>query len=540
VSRADRRAGGAHDYVLVGGGTAGCVLAHRLSEDPAVRVLLVEDGPWDRHPLIHVPAGFAKLPPRYSDWGYVTTPQAGADDREVALPQGHVIGGGGSVNAQVYLRGAQSDYDNWAQTYGCEGWDFASMNPYLVRAETNQRLGEPFHGRSGPITVSDPVEPHRLSQAFVAAGQEWGLPRNLDFNGAEQFGVGLYQTSTTPRRVRCSAARGYLKPARGRPNLAVLTGARATRIVVRDGRARGVEVVANGTRTVHEASSEVLVTAGALGSPRLLLLTGVGPADHLGEVGVPVVADVAGVGQNLHDHWSHELILEIGEKLSMDQYGAPGPRSAAAVLRYVTRRRGPLASTVAEAGAFVPSQVDGSDVDLQLTFLPAAREKPGYPALPVGFGVSLSSWPVRPRSRGELRLRSTDPDVPPTVDPRYLSEAYDREVSVAALRISREIAAQPSLARLVKSEHYPGAAHDTDADILAFVRSRGRTGYHHVGTCAMGTGESAVVDPQLRVRGVEALRVCDSSVMPQIVSSNTQAATVAVAEKAARIILDNI
>jgi choline dehydrogenase len=528
---------GTFDYIVVGGGTAGCVLASRLSAKPDVRVLLLEAGGWDRHPLIHVPAGFAKLPASLTGWGYVTSPQPHCDGREIPLPQGKVIGGGGSVNAQVFLRGAHADYDAWRDTYGCDGWDFESVLPYFIRSERNSRLAAPWHGDQGPMAVSDPVEPQVLSRAFLRAAQEAGLPVNDDFNGARQFGAGYYQTSTSTRRLRCSAATGYLHPVRRRPNLTVQTRGIVSRILIEAGAAVGVEFRSGLTAVTFRATREVIVAAGTMGSPKLLLLSGIGDPAELADVGVKTVLELAGVGRNLHDHWSHELIYRTADRLSLDRYAKTGPATVLAVGDYLARRRGPLASTVAEAGAFVSSGVDGSEVDLQLTFLPAARDKPGFESLPPGYGCSLSSWVVRPRSRGRLRLRSADAGVAPIIDPNYLADPYDLDAALAALAHSRDIMSRPALSRYLVGEHYPGIQAQTRAELSHYIRSVGRTGYHHVGTCAMGTHEDAVVDAALRVRGIDRLRVCDASVMPSIVSSNTMAATVMIAEKGADLIL---
>lgn len=523
------------DFVIVGGGTAGCVLANRLSAN-GHRVVLLEAGHWDRNPLIHVPAGFAKLNMASYSWGFVSAPQRHCDDREVAMIQGKVMGGGGSINAQVCTRGAHSDYDRWESEHGCEGWGFKDILKYFLRSEDNQRLSLPWHGVGGPLGVSDVVNPHPLTHAFVRAGQEFGLPFNTDFNGASQYGVGPYQT-TTRRGRRCSAAVGYLRPVRSRPNLAVKANILATRIVLDGRRAVGVEVIDGGDLQRFDATREVIVTAGALNSPKLLMLSGIGDPDHLKAVGVPLKVALRRVGRNLQDHWNHELIYELRDRQSLDMYNKVRPATVGAVIQYGLYRKGPLASSIVEAGAFTHADGGEDTPDLQFGFLPAARNKTNVEPLTPGYGCALVSWCLRPRSTGTVRLRSADPARPPVVDPNYLDDDYDVEMSVEGLLQSREIMSQPSLSRLIRREHYPGAAVSTREDCIRQIRTQGRTAYHHVGTCAMGTGDDAVVDPQLRVRGVNGLRVCDSSVMPRIVSSNTQATTVMIAEKASDMIL---
>ncbi|WP_421106449.1 GMC family oxidoreductase [Streptomyces sp. NEAU-S77] len=526
------------DYIIAGGGTAGCVLANRLSADPGVSVLLIEAGPTDRNPLIHVPAGFAKLTAGPYEWGYLSQPQRHCDGREIPLAQGKVIGGGGSINAQVFTRGTREDYDEWAKTYGCTGWGFNDIQPYYLRSEGNDRLSAPWHGTDGPLGASDPVNPHPLSRAFVKAGQEFGLPYNSDFNGEHQYGVGLYQNTTRNGR-RCSAAVAYLHPARKRLNLTVRTGHLIGRILLEGTRAVGV-MTSNG-HSLHRfrARKEVIVSSGTIGSPKLLQLSGIGDPADLREAGIEVRHALPGVGKNLHDHCDLDIIYQLKAYQSMDRFDRPRPATVGAGLEYLAFRKGPLASTVVEGGAFTFGDRDETTPDLQFHFLPAAGVEAGIAAVRPGFGCTLNSYFVRPRSRGTVRIASADPAVPPLIDPNYLADDYDVEMSVEGVRQSREIMSQPSMAQHIKAEHLAGGrALDSKDDYIRFLRSHGRTSYHHVGTCAMGNSDTSVVSPDLKVHGLDGLRVVDASVMPRIVSSNTQAPTVMIAEKASDLILD--
>ncbi|MCQ4080849.1 GMC family oxidoreductase N-terminal domain-containing protein [Streptomyces sp. RB6PN25] len=528
-----------YDYVIAGGGTAGCVLANRLSADPAVRVLLLEAGRSDRNPLIHVPAGFAKLTAGPYEWGWRSQPQRHCNDRVIPLAQGKVIGGGGSINAQVFTRGAHEDYDEWDKKYGCTGWSFNDILRYFLRSEDNDRLSAPWHGNGGPLGVSDPVNPHPLSKAFVRAGQEFGLPYNGDFNGESQYGVGLYQNTTRGSR-RCSAAVGYLHPAKKRPNLTAKPGHLIARVILDGKRAVGIETTTGKSRHRYRARREVIVSAGTIGSPKILQLSGIGDPADLREAGVDVRHALPGVGKNLHDHCDLDIIYELNTYQSMDRFARPRPATVAAGIEYAAFRKGPLASTVVEGGAFSYGNREEATPDLQFHFLPAAGVEAGIAGVRPGYGCTLNSYFVRPRSRGTVRIASADPAQPPLIDPNYLADDYDLEMSMEGVRQSREIMAQPSMARHVKAEHLAGGqALKSKDDHIRFVRGHGRTSYHHVGTCAMGDADSSVVSPDLTVHGLDGLRVVDASVMPRIVSSNTQAPTVMIAEKASDLILGN-
>ena len=524
-----------YDYVIVGGGSAGCVLAARLSELPDVRVLLLEAGPADKSRHIHRPVGFAKMTTGPLTWGYKTVPQQHCHGREIPFAQGRVIGGSSSINAQVFTRGAPEDYDRWATEEGCSGWSFNEVKPLFVRSEDNDILAGEFHGVGGPLGVSQ-LAPHPLTKRFVQACQQTGMPYNPDFNGLKQAGCGVYQTTIRGGR-RCSAAKGYLDPARGRKNLDVRTDCRTTRLMIENGRAVGVRFLQGGSEQAVRADREVLVTAGAIGSPKLLMLSGIGPADELRALEISVVHDLPGVGSNLQDHFGTDVIYELHDQISLDRY-QKWHWMVLAGLEYHLFGKGPVASNIVEGGAFWFANKDSAIPDMQFHFLTGAGVEAGVAAVPSGAGVTMNSYCSRPRSRGTVKLRSGDPADAPIVDPNYLAEPYDVAVSIAALHKMREIMAQPAFAKVVKRAHHP-ADLQSDTDAEEHLRRSGRTSYHPVGTCKMGQDASAVVDPQLRVRGIEGLRVCDSSIMPSLIGSNTNAATIMIGEKAADLIRGN-
>ncbi|BCZ81084.1 GMC family oxidoreductase [Paraburkholderia terrae] len=526
-----------YDYVIVGGGPAGCALAARLSEDASNRVLLLEAGPADTNPYIHMPVGFFKMTGGPLTWGYRTAAAAETQRRQIPFAQGRVLGGGSSINAMVYTRGQPSDYDAWERD-GCTGWGFRDgVLPYLRRMEDNERLCNEYHGVGGPLGVSDLISVNELTKAFVRAGQEAGLPYNSDFNGAQQEGVGVYQVTQRNGR-RCSAAVGYLRDARTRSNLTVKTNCLVSRIVIEKGRAVGVEFADQHSRTnvvVARAEREVIVTAGAIGSPKLLMLSGIGRPAALERAGVKPLHSLNGVGENLQDHFDIDIVYELNGHYSLDKY-AKKHMMLLAGLEYKIFNKGPVTSNIAEGGAFWYSDSSVPTPDLQFHFLPGAGVEAGVPPVPSGSGCTLNSYFLRPRSRGSVTLHSADPADAPVIDPAYIRDPYDLKVAVEGIRQSREIMTQNALRKFIKSEHFPGGAVRTQAQYEEYAQQYGRTGYHPVGTCKMGVDDMSVVDPQLRVHGIEGLRVADSSVMPRIVSSNTNAPTLMIAEKASDLI----
>lgn len=528
------------DYVIVGGGSAGCVLAARLSEDPAARVCLIEAGGKDTNPLIHMPVGFAKMTTGPLTWGLVTAPQKHANNREIPYAQARVLGGGSSINAEIFTRGHPSDYDRWAEEEGADGWAFKDIRKYFLRSEGNAILSGEWHGTEGPLGVSNIPDPNALSRAFVQSCQELGMPYNPDFNGSRQDGAGIYQTTTRGNR-RCSAAVGYLRPALKRPNLSLVTGALVLRVVFEGRRAVGVEYSIGGARKVARASAEVVVTSGAIGSPKLMMLSGIGPAAHLKSHGIAVVQDLPGVGQNLTDHFGIDIVAELTGHGSLDKYNRPH-WAVWAGLQYLLFNSGPITSNVVEGGAFWYADGLGSkeNPDLQFHFLCGAGAEAGVPSVPKGSsGITLNSYTLRPKARGSVTLRSADPTAAPIIDPNFLGHPDDLRISVEGIKISREIFSQPSLRKSIREIRFPDSTVRTQAEYEAYARQYGRTSYHPTCTCKMGRDEMAVVDPLLRVHGIDGLRICDSSVMPSLVGSNTNAPSIMIGERAADLIRGN-
>lgn len=526
------------DYVIVGGGSAGCVLANRLTEDSAARVCLLEAGGKDTNPYIHMPVGFAKMTSGPLTWGFKTAPQKHANNREIPYAQARVIGGGSSINAEVFTRGNPVDYDRWAEEEGCEGWAFKDIQQYFIRSEGNTILAGDWHGTDGPLGVSNLQNPQPMTRAFVQSCQELGIPYNPDFNGEIQEGAGVYQTTTKDAR-RCSAAVGYLRPIKDRTNLTIRTGCSVNRILFEGNRATGVEYVSDGGDTVQVgAGSEVIVTSGAIGTPKIMMLSGVGPADHLKEMGIDVVHDSPGVGENLNDHFGVDIVAELNGPYSLDKYNKPHWMLWAG-MEYVLFKSGPVTSNVVEGGAFWRADQSAPVPDLQFHFLAGAGAEEGVESVPSGSGITLNSYTLRPKSRGTIKLRSANPADDPIIDPNFLAEEYDRKTSAEGVRISRDIFMQPSLQKYIKRMHLPGDNVKTAEDFQAYTRNYGRTSYHPTCTCKMGTDEMAVVDPQLRVHGLENIRLCDSSIMPSLIGSNTNAPTIMIAEKASDMIRGN-
>ena len=530
-----------YDYIITGGGAAGCVLAHRLSADPSVKVLLLEAGGSDRHPFYHMPAGFAKMTKGIGSWGWSTVPQRHLRNRSLRYTQAKVIGGGSSINAQIYTRGAPADYDAWVRDAGAHGWSYRDVLPYFKRSENNERYANEYHDYGGLLGVSNPISPLPICEAFFQAGQELGIPFNPDFNGARQDGLGYYQLNQSNAR-RSSTSVAYLNPIRDRRNLTVRLRTQALRVVVENGRATGVEVAGAGSASPQlvRAGREVIVTSGAIGSPKLLLQSGIGPASHLRSVGVNVVHDLSGVGGNLQDHLDLFLIAECTGDHTYDRYNQ-AHRAAWAGLQYLLWKKGPVASSLFETGGFWYAEKGARSPDIQFHLGLGSGIEAGVAKMK-HTGVTLNSAYLRPRSRGTVRLASADPAAAPLIDPDYWAEPRDRELAIEGLRLAREILHQPALKRFVLAERLPGEALKTDAELFDYACAHAKTDHHPVGTCRIGPANdsTSVVTPDLRVIGLEGLRVADASVMPLLPSCNTNAPTVMVAEKAADHILGRL
>lgn len=512
-----------YDYIIIGAGSAGCVLANRLTEDPDTKVLLLEAGGPDNKQEVHIPAAFSKLFKGPCDWAFHTEPQENLASRRLYWPRGKMLGGSSSMNAMIYIRGHHGDYGRW-RDLGNEGWGFADVLPYFKKAEHQERGASEYHGTGGPLNVADQRSINPLSRAFVAAGGELGFPANGDFNGAEQEGFGFFQV-TQKGGKRCSAAAAYLKPALRRPNLTIQTQAQATRLLVDGTRAVGVEYLRNGRAEQARAGREVILSGGAVSSPQLLMLSGIGPADHLRSLSISPVVDLPGVGQNLQDH----LFVSIA-------YACTRPISLASaetipnIASYLLFKKGPLTSNVAEAGAFIRMDASLPAPDLQFHFGPVYYLNHGF-TRPEGHGFSIGPTLIRPESRGQITLRSSDPFAPPAIQPRYLDSEADLRTLVEGVKLACELAHTKAFAE------YRGAAVcetlSTAEGITGYIRNTVETIYHPAGTCKMGNDPLAVVDTQLRVRGVEGLRVVDASVMPELVGGNPNAVVIMLAEKAA-------
>ena len=521
-----------YDYVIVGAGSAGCVLANRLSANPAHRVLVLEAGGRDWHPFIHMPAGLAKLVNnKRINWDFHTEPEAALAHRRLWWPRGKVLGGSSSINAMCYTRGAPGDYDEWAALTGDPRWSWNAVLPVFKRAEDNARGADAWHGTGGPLAVADLRYHNELSDVVVEAAAAAGFARNTDFNGATQEGFGLYQV-TQKNGARCSAATAYLAPVRGRENLSVVTNALTHRVLIDGTRAVGVEY-RHRNQDIRAEAGCVILAGGAINSPQLMMLSGIGPADHLREHDIAVTCDLAGVGGNLQDHLDICTLVRSTKPVTYDR-----TNDIAVALEFLTRRSGIGTSNIAEAGGFVRSRhATDERCDLQFHFVPALLDQHGRHRLD-GHGYTLHACALRPKSRGKIRLKSADPAAHPAIRPNYLGDAegYDLRMLIEGARISREIFAEAPFAPYRGEEIFPGPAAHNDADIETFVRRKAETIYHPVGTCRMGNDDAAVVDREMRVRGIDNLRVVDASVMPTLIGGNTNAPTMMIAERAADLL----
>lgn len=525
------------DYVIVGAGSAGCVLANRLSADPAVRVALLEAGGRDRNPWLHIPAGYFRtmFNPNLT-WQFGAGPEPYLDGRIVPWPRGRVLGGTSAVNGLLYVRGQAQDFDMWRQL-GNAGWSYQDVLPYFKRAEDQERGEDEYHGAGGPLGVSDVRMKNPLCEAYIAACVAAGIPRTTDFNGANQEGVGYYQLTTRNGR-RCSTAVGYLNPVRSRSNLAIITNAEVKRVELEGRRATGVVYRRDAqTRTV-KATREVLLAAGAIGSPQLLQVSGIGPGAVLQKAGVGVLHELPGVGENLQDHFQARFVYDCSLPASLNDVWHSRLMQFRAGLEYAFSRSGILTIGAGVVGVFARSRPGLEVPDVQVHFMPLSAERPGQGLHPFS-GVTASVCQLRPESRGVISITAPDPAIPPSIVANYLASETDSEVLLAGLRMLRRIAAQPEFARHVKREFLPGADVESDEELMAFAKAKGTTIFHPCGTCKMGRDPMAVVDERLRVHGIAGLRVVDASIMPTMTSGNTNAPAIMIGEKASDMIRED-
>jgi choline dehydrogenase len=525
-----------YDYIIVGAGSAGCVLANRLSANPGHRVLLLEAGGSDLNPWIHIPVGYFKtMHNPATDWCYLTEPDKGIADRRLQWPRGKVLGGSSSLNGLLYVRGQAQDYDRWAEL-GNQGWSFADVLPYFKKSEDQERGADAYHGAGGPQKVSDLRLRRPIADLFIQAARQVGIPFNPDYNGADQEGVGYFQ-QTAYKGFRWSTAKSFLRPARKRKNLTVITRAQTTRVTFDGQRATGVEYQHKGQKRQAYAACEVLLSAGAINSPQLLQLSGVGAKALLGKLDIPLVHDLPGVGENLQDHLQIRLVYKTSQRTLNDEVNNWWKRAWVGI-RYALTRTGPLTLAASQVAIFTRSNPAVERPDIQFHFQPLSADKPGEGAHKFSAFTS-SVCQLRPYSRGNVLIKSKDPFIYPAIFPNYLSDKRDQQVVIDAIKVARSISQAPALQPHIKDEYVPGWQYQTDAELLQAAREYSQTIYHPVGTCKMGSDAMAVVDEKLRVQGVQGLRVVDASIMPEIVSGNTNAPTIMIAEKAADMILQN-
>ncbi|MBX2883762.1 MAG: choline dehydrogenase [Granulosicoccus sp.] len=526
-----------YDYIVIGAGSAGCVLANRLSADPKNKVLLLEAGGKDWNPWIHVPVGYFKtIHNPATDWCYVTEPDPGLNGRSLKWPRGRVLGGSSSINGLLYIRGQREDYDDW-QEAGNSGWSYDDVLPFFKKSECQERGGDDYHGADGPLKVANMSFKRPICDDFIAGVAETGVPRSDDFNGSQQEGVGYFQLTTHKGR-RCSSAAAYLRGIKSRPNLNITTNALTVRLGFQQNKAHSVEYAVNGDPRQAIANTEIIVAAGAINSPQLLQLSGIGPGQLLQDLGVPLIADRAEVGSNLQDHLQIRTVYKTNKPITLnDELNNPLQKLRAGI-QYIMTRSGPMSMAASQVAAFCRTRLSNNRPDIQYHFQPLSADSPGE-GLHKFSAITASICQLRPESRGTVNIHSPDPKQHPRIVPNYLSTELDCQTAIESIKHARSVMYSSAMAEHIASEHLPGSQYKTDAELLDAARNISNTIYHPTSTCRMGPDADAVVDPRLRVNGVTGLRVVDASIMPTIVSGNTNAPTIMIAEKAAAMILED-